>query len=454
MSDTVYQSIWNEDEHRFTVSTRNEAGEWINPNADILLDEQVKAKGKRQIDLATNPLFAAINFEKMASNTLYQSFIALLDNYAVQFRDPETVSPAEEHEIDRFLDVALATRPMEIAFSYVSESLVKGMSSEIFRVEVKRMWFEVYTNFYRGKSTHYCTGFEHAFVGEGKYKRRGQSSNTKGEVSGYHSWVKFALDETNERVNYLGYKYDLGGPGPDNPHVVTLQMIWNHFDMQGSFVAELFKELGGFFVGCSPACELALATVAFYEGHRGLLDNQKKRIQLGEGTYDLVMYHETTQEGELGLHIRSFFPKYLGDGSASNNGTDQVKVKPQIQNLQNNGPLRITLAQPNPEGDDLGNEWVEIKNFTDEAIVLTGYELRDKMSRPQTIDAEALMPDETLRIIATRKSVHFMQMSNRRGLISLHDPSGEMIAAVSYGQASEGEVLIFSVESAITQSTQ
>ena len=133
MSDHIYQAIWNEDADRFSVSTRNVDGDWTDMTADILLDEQVKAKGSRQIDLAANPLFARVDFDKMAASDLYQSFIRLLDNYAVHFRDPETISPAERDEIEGFLDLVIASRPMQIAFEHISAELVRDMSSRRFQ---------------------------------------------------------------------------------------------------------------------------------------------------------------------------------------------------------------------------------------------------------------------------------------------------------------------------------
>lgn len=443
MSDHIYQAIWDEDDHRFTVSARGAGGDWTNPGADILLDEQVKAKGSRQIDLAANPLFARVDFDKLDASALYQSFIRLLDNFAVHFRDPETISPAEEQEIEHFLDLVIASRPMQIAFAHISSELVRDITAETFRADLRRMWFEVYTNFFRGKSTHFCTGFEHVFVGEGKYQKGGNAAAEKGEISGYHSWVKFALDEINNRVDYLGYKYDLGGPGPENPHVVTLQMIWNHQNMAGELIAELFKSKGGFFVGSSPACEFALGTLAFYEGLHGLLSNQRKRVKLGEGRFDLVMYHETTADGALGPHVRSFYPVYLGDGSSSTTDTGTVTVRPVPVELQNDGPLRILSALPNPVGDDQGTEWVEIWNAGTVDVELSGHELRDKMGRPQPVRGGVLIAGATLKITVTRQTVNHMQVSNQNGLITLHDETGEMLASVSYGRAEENQVLTF-----------
>ncbi|NES46002.1 MAG: endoribonuclease, partial [Moorea sp. SIO2C4] len=228
MSETnIYQQIWESDENQFSVSTRTSSGEWEDETADILLDEQVKASGQREIDLATRPLFYKVNEDKLFDETrTYSSFIKLLDNYAIRSLDPEFTPEEEEHEQLDFISLILSTKPIQLARNYINEELGENLSEQQFRIKLQRIWFEHYTNYYKGKSTHFASGFEHVFVGEGKYNiRSGDKRETLGTISGYHSWVKFYLDEKNQRVNFLGYKYDLrGNEGPNNPNVVTLQM--------------------------------------------------------------------------------------------------------------------------------------------------------------------------------------------------------------------------------------
>ena len=441
MSDDVYRAIWDEDSQKLSTSGREPTGDFTDPGAEILLNEQIRTANKRHIDLATHPLFAQVAENRLQEGDLYPTFISLLNNYVVNFRDPETTSPEEEEEIDTFLDIVLATRPMEIAFDYVSTALVRGMAHDEFRARVRIAWFEPYTNHFRGKSTHFCTGFEHVFVGEGKFKPREGSSAAKGEISGYHNWVKFYLDEQSGRVDYLGYKYDLNGHGPNNPNVVTMQFLWNHLDLHGNPVAELFKPKGGFFVGTSPAAEMALGTVAYFDGLHGLLTNQFKEVALGDGNYQLVMYHETKEDGGMGQHIRSFFPKLLGAGLSPTGGGG---VNPgTIDGIGNDGPLRIRAALPNPAGDDTGREWVEIENTGTAPADLTGMEVRDKMSRPQPLPPEDLAAGAVLRVMITRATPHMMQMSNKKGLITLHDSGGLPLAGVSYAGAGQGEELTF-----------
>ena len=68
MSD-IYQLLWESDENRCSVGVRDGEGDWTNPAADILLDEQIQASGRRTIDLATRPLFARVNETKFALPT-------------------------------------------------------------------------------------------------------------------------------------------------------------------------------------------------------------------------------------------------------------------------------------------------------------------------------------------------------------------------------------------------
>ncbi|MFP5271765.1 lamin tail domain-containing protein [Coleofasciculus sp.] len=442
--DNIYQLIWESDENQFSVSPRNRSGEWENPDADILLDEQVKAAGKREIDLATHPLFHKVNEAKLFDdNRTYNNFIQLLDNYAVRSADPELSVEEEVQEQQAFLAEIVKTKPMQLARTYINQNLGEDLSEEQFRMKLQQIWFELYTNHYNGKSTNFASGFEHVFVGEGKFDiHSGSKKENFGEISGYHSWVKFYLDEKNQRVNYLGYKYDLKGEdGSQNPNVVTLQMINNVINMQGKVIAQLFKFKGGFFVGPSPECEMAMATVAYYESVHGKIID-KRRITINSATYDLVLYRSTNPNGSRGDFIRSFFPIFLGmdDGEIPN--TDEPVVVPIDEVTKNNGVVIIVASQPNPEGNDEGYEWVELQNTTNEAIDLSGWKLQDKLNRPEEING-TLQPQEVKRFTISRANPNSMQLGNSSGIISLLNSAGQEVAMVSYSRASSGEVIRF-----------
>ena len=305
--DNVFQRIWDSDENQLSVSRRTKTGEWKDPEADILLDEQVRASGERAIDLAMRPLFHKVNESKLFDpNRTYVSFMKLLDNYAIRTIDSEFTTE-EEAEQQYFLSQILQTRPMQIARNYINQTLGENLSEAQFRQVLHRLWFELYTN--RG-TIDFCSGFEHVFVGEGKYKlRQDNKREIFGDVSGYHSWVKFYLDEKNKRVNFYGYNYD--SQGPMNPNMVTLQMVNTVMDILGKPIAKLFKRKSGFFVGSSPECEMAMATIVFFESVHGKISD-KRRVTINEATYNLVLYRSTNSDGSRGDFIRSFYPIFLG----------------------------------------------------------------------------------------------------------------------------------------------
>lgn len=437
----IYDRLWSADRERFSVSVRNQAGEWIDPKADILLDHQVEAAGPRNIDLATQPLFSRVNTKKF-EGSVYQAYEALLNNYLVNYRDPEDYTEQEKQEDMQFLSLVMQTGPMNIAYEYVTRDLRKEISRDAFQDRLWTIWFEPYTNHFRGQSTDHCSGFEHVFVGEGKYNR--QMGVARGEVAGYHDWIKFYLDESQGRVDFRGTKYDVQGqPEPRNPNVVTLQMVWNLMDTRGNVVAELFKKRGGFFVGPSPSCSLAMGTVAFYESAQNLAVDERRRVRIQGDEYNLVIYRETKPDGSRGDHIRSFFPEYLGGGLRSPQpNPGDVIVRPPGDFVRNDGAVVIAEILPNPAGDDATGETVTLKNNTPAAINLVGWQMADKLDRVQELSGR-LTAGEAKTFPVDRGRAGGMQLGNSGGRIQIIDPRGEFVASVVYGPAAEGQVVRF-----------
>ena len=165
---TIYDQIWEADENKLSVSVRNDEGKWVDPHADILLDHQVRAGGRRNIDLATQPLFSQVNSEKLKRKT-FQAYKALLDNYLVNYRDPEDYTDQEIEEDYKFLHLAFDTPPFTLAYDYITNQLGKKISSDDFVKQLWKIWFEPYTNYFdRNRPIEFASGFEHVFVGEGK----------------------------------------------------------------------------------------------------------------------------------------------------------------------------------------------------------------------------------------------------------------------------------------------
>ncbi|WP_293096603.1 lamin tail domain-containing protein [Moorena sp. SIO3I6] len=168
----------------------------------------------------------------------------------------------------------------------------------------------------------------------------------------------------------------------------------------------------------------------------------KGRITINDATYDLVLYRSTNPNGSRGEFIRSFFPIFLSkDGTKE--PEDGTKVVPVDDIIKNDGPVIIVAALPNPEGSDQGGrEWVELKNVTSEAIDLTGWEMADKLGRPQLLSG-ILQPNEVKRFPITRLTQSDMHLSNKSGLITLRDRSSNQIATVKYSRARSGHIFQF-----------
>ena len=318
----IYQQIWNSDEHRLTVSPRSDyavrsladRGIWLDPEADILLDEQIQAFGRRDLDLAKKPLFQRVNEAKIQTIPTYRSLIRLLDNYRFNNRQLEIITKAEKAEIEQFIDDICQTKPIEIAKNYINRQLKFKLSNYSFKQSLKSIWFDLYTNYYGNGIVRDASGFEHIFVGEGKHHTSTSDDKILGEISGYHNWLKFYFDEKEQKANYLGYSYDLNGEiGQKNPYIVSVQMRWQD-SLKENVTVELFKKRGCFFVGTSPECEIAMATVAYYES---LADYnfvaEKRRTVINGAIYDLALYRNTKPDGSRGNYIRSFYPVYLGN---------------------------------------------------------------------------------------------------------------------------------------------
>lgn len=447
----IFETIWQLPTSHVTVSRRGADGAFINPEADILLEE-VRANGGNCVnqDHAPNKLFQFVN-ETLFAEPTFATFIALLDNYTAVEGESEKLltDPAHGAAVDAFVDAVLNTEPMQVAVEHIRQHLRAGITDAEIRDVVRRSWFEPYTNHYSG-SDPFCVGFEHVFVGEDASSA--QAANPcKDQVGGYHSWMKFYLDEKAGKTNYLGHDYESAvlDDGLADPHVATVIMSWRAESAIGGHGHTLLKKPGGFFVGTRPECEIALGTVALLAVLAGQYDNtpagqteNHRRMKLGDSHFDLVLHPETIvprQGGnppQLGEHIRTMYPKYRGMMSQPTEPGGGTPTQP-----LNNGPIHITRALPNPVGTTDQGEWVEIKNVSAITYDLAEWRLTDDKQRAQPL-AGLLAPGQTQRIAITRVNERAMMLSNKGGWILLFQ-ANLRIAAVQYGRADEGRIFVF-----------
>jgi len=135
-----------------------------------------------------------------------------------------------------------------------------------FKGLLHEIWFSNYSRSRGGKRN--SSGFEHVFVGE----------IVDDEVSGFHNWIQFYLEEKKGTIDYRGYikprnQSDITN---DNDHVLTLQFTWN----------EMEKFVGTLFIGVSPEFEIALYTLCF------LLGDTENELRLDTG-YDIFLLNVT-----------------------------------------------------------------------------------------------------------------------------------------------------------------
>jgi hypothetical protein len=95
--------------------------------------------------------------------------------------------------------------------------------------------------------------------------------------------------------------------------------------------------------------------------------------------------------------------------------------------------VRIIAAKVNPEGDDVGKEYIILLNKTSKDIDLTGWVIMDKSQvNHDTITGKIISAGDALKITLTGRGA---QLSNKGGLITLFDPHGIKIDGVSYTKA-------------------
>lgn len=139
-----------------------------------------------------------------------------------------------------------------------------------------------------------------------------------GQISGFHNWVQFYLEEQAGNVDYRGYikprsRSSTAETNDDDP-VLTLQFSWNGVEkfVGTSFIGEKYNKLcilivvQAFFLiveyficitGVSPEFELALYTMAFLTGD---CDNEVT-LDTGAESFDLnVKCHKYDGDSKVG----------------------------------------------------------------------------------------------------------------------------------------------------------
>jgi poly(U)-specific endoribonuclease len=454
----IFSRIWDLPEAHVRVTKLGNDGKPLDPTAVVIVNEQGKAGQCLHEDNAPLPLIQVID-ESIFKEKTFATLIPLFDNYTAVERRPEVMPADENHthwkEVDAFLDAVFESKAMKLAVEHIQTEISPGISEQKIRTDVWKMWFEPYSNRYRA-TTEFCVGFEHVFIGEDE-SNPGPNDPCTDSVAGYHSWVKFYLEQKQNKTDSLGYDYP-GGNVTDalaEPRVTTIVMRWSPTVAEDrSHGNHLLKKPGGFFVGTKPEVEIAFGTLAMYMQLANKYDNvlnkeNHRRVRLGKNYFDIVMHPQTLapaqrgQPAKRGTHIRTLYPKFRGQTIAPDKRADSRFPKIDLPTQpHNNAAIQIISAKPNPEGREDTGEWVKIKNVSQTAdFDLSEWSLADKTGRRIKL-AGTLRVGESITVSLSRDGNQSMMLANKSGWILLFQGNIRR-AAVKYTKAASDATIYF-----------
>ncbi|CAM0903544.1 unnamed protein product [Alopecurus aequalis] len=237
------------------------------PGKDYRIECGEGKKVYQKDDMASENLFSWLG-DCVFTKPTYARFCALLDNYNPHQGYKEVVTQQEKQEEEAFIEEISRTAPIKYLHQYL---VMKGVASQDyndFKTMLTSLWFKLYG---RCGSSSSSSAFEHVFVGEIKGQRQGEN-----EVSGFHNWIQFYLEEAKGNVDYHGYIFPRRrGESPDSEtQLLTVQFEWHG----------ILKSVSSTLIGVSPEFELALYTLCFYMG------GEDNRVEIGPYTVNVKCY--------------------------------------------------------------------------------------------------------------------------------------------------------------------
>jgi len=235
----VVQQLWDLDVNRLT------------PDVDYVLNVQKGKKPYWKEDEAPDPLFTRVDKDAKRRPT-YNALVCLLEHYSQE----ETVTskkivsdPGNCKQVWSFLNAIMQTAPMQFCHKYCHANNPRKVPKDHngFIRLLHKIWFDRYPRSHGGRKD--SSGFEHVFVGEIR----------DNQVSGFHNWVRFYLEEKNGRIDYRGYikpKSKTDALADSNDHVLTFQFFWKGVE----------KVMNTGFIGVSPEFEMAVYSTCFLVG--------------------------------------------------------------------------------------------------------------------------------------------------------------------------------------------
>lgn len=208
----------------------------VNGAKSIHLNLQGRTHSGSEKDVAPGRLFSDEDLEVFSRPT-FKALIALFDNYEGDTTVKESVTQIELQENEAFLDAVMDTKVMQDTHSFLAKKGLVSSSVSSFKSYLRDIWFGMYQ---RSRGIVGSSGIEHVFIGEYNYKG----------IDGLHSWIRYALLEKDQYMNYLGYirLINLG-----ESKLIEMPMEWEG----------VYKPINSISVAGSPELQLALGTLCF-----------------------------------------------------------------------------------------------------------------------------------------------------------------------------------------------
>lgn len=246
------------------------------PGKDYEIDCGDGKKAYQKDDMAQGSLFSWLSDDVFRKPT-FSRFCSLLDNYNPYAGHKEVVTSEEKQEQVAFIEEISRTAPIKYLHKYLSSKCIVSGNYQDFKRTISSLWFDLYG---RGGTSGSSSAFEHVFVGEIKQA-------AEQEVSGFHNWLQFYLEEAKGNVDYQGYIFPRrrGQILDSETQLLTVQFEWNG----------ILKSVSSTLVGVSPEFEIALYTLCFFVG------GEDNHVHLGPYSVNIKCYR-------LGDRIGSVFP--------------------------------------------------------------------------------------------------------------------------------------------------
>ena len=433
--ENIYQRIWDADQEENGIPAITPEGEKDPNRGYVVVDEQGTTD-------QSHAIFPEVNIPEQKRQT-YDLCKKLFNNYTLDQTKPEMNTPEEDAEVHTLLETIIETKPMQLAREFVEQQSGEPMPVMRWYQKLVDICFRQYD---QGENQD-LSGFEHVIVGEQK----------GGKIGGYHFWYKYHLDDSagflgKDDIAYIGTRYDgpkgregsLASQGRLVPEVVTLAYRWQAYDYQAMQRRSLNKKIGGFWVGCSIEGLMALGAVRFISQARA-----PKEAEINGSNYALKLFRSQDNKS-----VRTFYPVFLGLSQPPEQESTEptIEPKPEPTPVSTEQSIRIVAALVNPDGDDPDKETVTLLNRTPAPVNLSGWVLADKNGKELILEDLSIPAGETAVVKLPANTV---QLSNKGGMILLHNQQRQRIDSVSYTKldvTQQGWTVVFWLTSREVQS--